>query len=117
MDKNSNNDKDKDKKKGFFHFRFNRRRKHNSLIVKENDKDYEFFTLTHSKQRDDRHKNIKLFKNPNPKDKRNSYIENKLSKDKKGVFGRINNNLKLSSKDKQKVKKLYQKKLKSKKNK
>ncbi len=74
------------KNKKQFHFRHQNNTRHYALIVGEDKITYDYFRVTHSDKRDKTHKNYKFKKNPNPKDKKNSYLEKRLENDNRKNF-------------------------------
>lgn len=95
-------------------FRFNKKRKHPSYIFYEKDDKYYSFLITHN-EKYKRKDNIMLYKNPNSKDERQSYIHDKLYQDKKSDFSYVFKNWKFDKNDKRKIKRLkkkYKKKIK-----
>jgi len=100
-----------------WHFRDNTKRKegknkgkHPSLVVGENKNTYANLGLTHSQKRG-HHKNIELEKNPNPKDKKKSFVRNDLQYDDKKYLKTVFKDYKkLSDKDIEKISKIINKK-------
>ena len=89
-------------------FRTNNSRKargHPTYIYKKVGDDYYFIGITHSDVTQGA-KNIKLDKNPNPNDKRDSYFRHFASKDKTSKFGKKKKGWRLSFKDRLKAKKI-----------
>ena len=79
--------------------------KHPSLVVGENEDTYANLGLTHSAKRG-HHKNIELSKNPNPKDKKKSYVRDDLQYDeKKHLKNVLKDYKKLTDKDIEKISK------------
>lgn len=68
------------------HFRHHKKSKHNTLVVGEDNKNYDYIKVTHTPKRDKTHKNNSFIKNPNKKDKSPSYYENKVRIDVKSNF-------------------------------
>lgn len=68
------------------HFRHHKKSKHNSLIVGEDLKNYDYIKITHSPRKDKTHKNNEFKHNPNQKDLKKSYYENKIRVDIKSNF-------------------------------
>ena len=92
-------------------FRINNGRKgrgHPSYIYKKVGDEYYFIGITHSKITD-RSKNIKLDKNPNPIDGRDSYFRPFSTKDNVSKFGKKKKEWKLSFRDRIKAKKIKKK--------
>ncbi|MBQ7906814.1 MAG: hypothetical protein IJ309_02440 [Clostridia bacterium] len=75
---------------------------HPSYIFAQQGNEYIFLGITHSKITNGV-KNIKLEKNPNPKDKRDSYVRPKVEKYNKSSFGKKLKGWHFSDKDKQTV--------------
>ena len=92
-----------------FRFLHNKKNGHYALIYKENKKNYFYFGLTHAK-RFFNNKNLKLSKNPNPKDNRNAYIIPKISHLNKSYFKDTAKHLVLSEEDKVQLINLIEKK-------
>lgn len=95
------------------HFRHHIKKKHNSIIVGEDSKNYDYITVTHSPRRDKTHLNNKFEKNPNSKDYRDAYYENRIRVDIKDNFSK--NPIKswnISEKDFKKIEKLLNSKIK-----
>ncbi len=61
-------------------FRFNKRKKHPAYVFKKKKDKYYSLTITHSPKTRNR-KNIKLYENPSPEDKRAAYVVKKVAKD------------------------------------
>ena len=72
------------------HFRINRSKQshnHPAYVIRKNGDFYDYIGLTHSPLTDGR-RNVKLRKNPNPKEKRASYIRPFFRKDPIKKFSR-----------------------------
>ncbi len=81
---------------------------HPTYIYARIGKEYKFLGLTHSSVTDNV-KNIKLEKNPNPKDSRIAYVRPNAGKANRSEFGPGLNNWKFSEQDKKRVNKLIEK--------
>ena len=81
---------------------------HPTYIYAKVGKEFKYLGLTHSNITD-KVKNIKLEKNPNPKDNRTSYIRPKAGKANRSEFGVMLNNWHFSEQDKKKVIKIIEK--------
>lgn len=97
-------------------FRENENRKQNgkgshpALVVGEKNKKFANLGLTHSPNRG-HHKNIKLTKNPNPTDKKESFIRDDLKYDDKKYLRKVlKNYTELSEEDIDKICKIIKKK-------
>lgn len=77
------------------------KKKHPKLIVDDNKDEYGFMSLTSRKQKGKGHNNIKLVKNPQRNNSRNSYLRKKIEYDKKKKFTKVLNEFELSKEDKQ----------------
>ncbi len=86
-------------------FRKNKSNGHPAYIYAKVGNDYKFIGITHSEVTAGM-RNIKLDKNPNPKDKRASYAINKTEKDKTSNFKSKEKDWKLSKKDRVKIEKI-----------
>ena len=91
------------------HFRFNHSKEshgHPAYVIRKDGKDYDYIGLTHSPVTDNK-RNLRLRKNPNPNDKRVSYIRPFFRKDpikrfaKKKIRG-----WKFTKRDKKKIRKV-----------
>lgn len=88
----------------------NNKESHPSLVVGENQNTYANLGLTHSAKRG-HHKNTRLSKNPNPKDKKVSYVRDDLQFDDKKFLKRVLNDFKkLPKEDIEKINKIINKK-------
>ena len=88
------------------HFRVNNSKKvrgHPTYIYKKVGNRYHFIGITHS-EITHRTKNIKLDKNPNPEDPRDSYLRPFSSEEEVSKFGVKKRGWKLSKTDKKKIK-------------
>ncbi len=83
-------------------FRRNKDTRHPAYIYAKIGHTYKFLGLTHSPITDNV-KNIKLDKNPNPKDNRQAYVRSKLGKANQSRFKQKEKGWKLSKKDKDKI--------------
>lgn len=86
-------------------FRKNKQSGHPAYIYARVGNDYKFIGITHSALTDGV-KNIKLEKNPNPKDKKTAYARPKADKSKTNNFKEKETGWKLSKKDKSKLDKI-----------
>lgn len=86
-------------------FRKNKKNNHPSYIFARVGNDYKYLGLTHAEITDGI-KNIKLDKNPNPKDSRPAFIKPKSEKSKTNNFKKKQREWVLSKKDKEKISKL-----------
>ena len=86
-------------------FRKNKQNGHPAYIYAKVGNDYKFIGITHSEITDGV-KNIKLDKNPNPKDKKTAYARTQAEKGKTHEFKAKEKDWKLSKTDKQKLEKL-----------
>ena len=86
-------------------FRKNKTNQHPAYIYERVGNDYKFIGITHSKITD-RMINIKLDKNPNPKDKKTAYARPKAEVAKVNNFKRKEKDWKLSKSDKKKIEKI-----------
>ena len=84
-------------------FRKNKKTSHPVYIYAKVGNDYKFIGLTHSEITDGV-KNIKLDKNPNPKDNKDSYFRPKAEKDKTNKFKKKEQGWAFSKNDKEKIK-------------
>ena len=84
--------------KSLFTVRKKKHAKHPQVIVDANRTKFKSMTLTHTKGRK-RHWNIKLSKNPNPNDKKDSYVSKKVLEDFKFNFSKAFNNYNISNED------------------
>lgn len=91
------------------HFRINRSKQshnHPTYVIRKRGDSYDYIGLTHSPLTDNR-RNIKLRKNPNPKEKRASYIRPFFRTDPIKKFSRKRiRGWKFSKRDKKKVRKV-----------
>ena len=89
------------------HFREGNESNHNhpTYVVQQKGKEYDFVSLTHAEQTKGS-KNIKLEKNPNPKDKKVSYVRPKVLKSNKSSFGGRIKGWMFADSDKKKVDKI-----------
>ena len=83
-------------------FRQYKKTKHPTYIYAKVGNEYKFIGLTHAEVTQGV-KNIKLDKNPNPKDKRSAYFRPKAEKDKVNKFKKKEKGWKFSKSDKQKI--------------
>lgn len=83
-----------------------RKIKHPSYIFLEKGNIYIFVTITHSSKINDL-KIIKLNKNPNPKDKRDSYVVLVIQTDIKSSFGVRHANWKIDVRDEELIREFY----------
>ncbi|MDR2828594.1 MAG: hypothetical protein LBV51_04155 [Acholeplasmatales bacterium] len=91
------------------HFRFNNKIKHPAYVYSEFKNEYKYIGLTHSPITT-KIGNIKLFKNPNPADTRDSYIRPFSTHDKKINFNsNLKKGYKLNKKDLEKIKSVKKK--------
>ena len=97
------------KKKFRYNFRKNKRVNHPAYLIDQDGNMYKYIGLTHSKVTDNV-QNVKLSKNPDPKDKRPSYARPFVERDEKKNFGKGLNDWKLAPEDKKKIKKIIKKK-------
>ena len=81
---------------------------HPTYIFAQQGNDYIFLGITHANVTNGV-KNIKLEKNPNPKDKRDSYIRLSVEKHNKSSFGKKLDGWRFSNADKEKVKRIIKK--------
>ncbi|MBO5091512.1 MAG: hypothetical protein J6C61_03420 [Clostridia bacterium] len=81
---------------------------HPTYIFAQQGNDYIFLGITHSNITKGV-KNIKLEKNPNPKDSTDSYVRPKAEKHNKSSFGKKLQGWGFSDKDKETIKKLIKK--------
>lgn len=86
-------------------FRKNKITQHPAYIFAKVGKNFKFLGLTHSDTTKGV-KNIKLDKNPNPKDKKQAYIKPIKEKEMINKFNKKESDWKLSKSDKEKIKKL-----------
>lgn len=86
-------------------FRKNKQNGHPAYIYAKVGNDYKFIGITHSEITDGV-KNIKLDKNPNPKDKKTAYARSLAEKGKTNEFKAKEKDWKLSKTDKQKLEKI-----------
>ena len=84
--------------KSLFTIRKKKHAKHPQVIVDANRTKFKSMTLTHTKGRK-RHWNIKLSKNPNPNDKKDSSVSKKVLEDFKFNFSKAFNNYNISNED------------------
>lgn len=84
------------------HFLFNSRTHHNSLIGGENQKEYAYMTLTHSRLSGHK-KNLELKRNPNRRDSSNAYLVKRIFIDDKKAFSPTILQLRLDQEDEEKV--------------
>ncbi len=87
-------------------FRKNKETQHPAYIIEKNGDSYDYIGLTHSPTTDNK-SNIKLDKNPNPSDDRDSYILPEVKEVKK--LGRRYSKWAFSNSDKKKVEKVIKK--------
>jgi len=100
--RNKNKDGDDKKfRKGFWQGKEANNRHPTYVYAKEGNK-YKFIGITHAEITEGT-KNIKLDKNPNPEDKKESYIRPKPSKDESKKFGRRLKSWSFGESDKGKV--------------
>lgn len=92
--------------------RYNHTTKHHSAVVGEEEDTYDHVPLTHASHTSGR-KNIKLKKNPNPKDQKSSYMVRQLRNNPKNTFDREKKNWKLDSEDEVKAYEIYDNKKKT----
>lgn len=81
---------------------------HPAYIFQKVGDEYRFIGITHSPITD-RVRNIKLDKNPNPKDQRDSYARPKAKTEKIKRFGKKKKGWKLSKADKRKMREIARK--------
>ena len=81
---------------------------HPTYIYAKIGNDYKFLGLTHSSITDNV-RNIKLEKNPNPKDKRTAYVRPKAGQANRSEFGKGFNDWKFSEQDRKRVAKIIDK--------
>ncbi len=86
-------------------FRFNRRRKHPTYVFKKRGNKYHSITITHA-DFTRKKKNIELYKNPNPNDKRKAYLIPKVNVDEISVFDKPKRRWFFDRNDKRKVKRI-----------
>ena len=86
-------------------FRKNKKGGHPAYIYAKKGNDYKFIGITHSKITNGT-QNIKLERNPNPKDKRTAYARNKTEMGKTNNFKAKEKDWKLSKVDKEKINKI-----------
>ena len=84
--------------KSLFTVRKRKHTKHPQVIVGVNKTKFKSMTITHSKL-NGRHDNIELDNNPNPMDKRKSYVQRRIISDFKFRFSEAFKNYKLSNED------------------
>lgn len=84
-------------------FRRNKNTKHPTYVYAKTGNEYKFLGVTHAEVTQGI-RNIKLEKNPNPKDKTTAYVRPKTQKDKVSRFEKKEKGWKLSKKDKDKIK-------------
>lgn len=82
-------------------------RGHPTYIYEKIGKEYKYLGLTHSSITDNV-KNIKLEKNPNPKDSTTSYIRPKSGQANRSEFGKRLSSWKFSDQDKKRVEKIIE---------
>ena len=91
------------------HFRVNRSKEasvHPAYVIRKKNNNYDYIGLTHSPVTDNK-KNIKLRKNPNPKDDRASYVRPFFRSDPIRKFSsKIIRGWKFSKRDKKKIRKV-----------
>lgn len=86
-------------------FRKNKTSGHPAYIYAKVGNEYKYIGITHS-QITEGMSNIKLDKNPNPKDKKTAYARPKAEKSKTNDFKSTEKGWKLSKKDKDKINKI-----------
>ena len=86
-------------------FRKNKKNGHPAYIYAKIGNDYKFIGITHSKITDGL-QNIRLDKNPNPKDNKTAFARPKAEKGKTNNFKAVEKNWKLSKSDKAKMDKI-----------
>lgn len=87
-------------------FRFNKKRQHPSYVFKEKNNKYHSIIITHSPRFKNK-KNIKLYQNPEPNNKTDSYLVNRIYKDEINSYSRqVLYNWKFHKYDKRNVKKI-----------
>ena len=102
-------------KKSLFTFRKKKGVKHPVLIVGANRTKFKSMGLTHSsgnykKNKKGKRNNFRLKVNPNPNDKRDSYLRKQVIEDFKFKFSKAFNNYHLSNEDIDELKKFLDKK-------
>ena len=85
-------------KKSLFTIRKKRHAKHPQIIIDANRIRFRSMTLTHSKG-DRKHKNIPLKRNPNPNDKKKSFVSKSIIKDFKFNYSKAFENYSISNED------------------
>ncbi len=86
-------------------FRKNKNNGHPAYIYAKIGNEYKFIGITHSEITEGI-ANIKLDKNPNPKDKKTAYARNKTEKGKTNDFKAKEKDWRLSKRDKKKIEKI-----------
>lgn len=86
-------------------FRRNKKTQHPAYIYAKVGNEYKFIGITHSEITEGI-ANIKLDKNPNPKDKKTAYARNKIEKGKTNDFKAKEKDWRLSKSDKKKIEKI-----------
>ena len=84
--------------KSLYTIRKRKKSKHPQVIVEASRTKFKSMTLTHSKGKR-RTKNIRLIKNPNSLDRRDSYVSKRVIEDFKFNFSKAFNNYQLSNED------------------
>jgi len=92
-----------------YQVRHNYRNKHYGILIGSEGNKFESITITHAKG-SKRGKNIKLDKNPNKNDNRNSYLDKQIRRFPKKTYSRKNANFKFIKSDKDKIDKLAKEK-------
>lgn len=90
-------------------FRRSKTNQHPAYVYEKVGNDYKFIGITHSPITKGS-KNIKLDKNPNPKDKKTAFARPKSEKAKTNAFKGKEKDWKLSKTDKKKIEKIKKKK-------
>lgn len=81
----------------------NKSDKHPGYIVRQSLLDYDSLKITHSKYRSKNKLNETLNVNPNPKDKKQSYVEKRVRRIPKYKFGEVLQGWSISEEDKKKI--------------
>ena len=89
-------------------FRKNKRIDHPAYLLGRNGDKYDYIGITHSDKTNGKN-NIPLKKNPNPNDKRKSYVRPTVESDDPKNFGRSYKDWAFGSEDKKTVQKIYDK--------
>ncbi len=92
-----------------YQVKFNKHNRHYGIIIGSKGDRFESVTLTHA-SRTNNSNNIKLDKNPNKKDKSNSYLVKRLTRIPKYYYGKNRNDFNFIDSDKCKIDKLAKEK-------